>query len=404
MIDLRDLRLAAGALASAEVKARLVHDRLRRMAASDPGYGAVKGLLAEKTAQVEALTRAANELRASIGEAAGKSYWWDIPFDVDRPAPVAEGFSFPDGYYLEVRFDPRAGSPLLDSKRLNPHASLYMNTFSPFPNDYADVPLYLNRKRFRAHFGSCLEVRPIYHVMEIRGEFRTVSHIDTSPSPAAMIMQAYHRRAAAARQETREQVDAYNHRQDDLERMVHNSFWTNEERWFAGQMASEDYYAEQLWRDYGETSITSKARDRDSDDHFLSSLRAIEANRGYSAGQRRGTASSPLVRLMKVGEAVYHGEELLALVVHQQECPVEEVQCGTDFSAASLSGSVFDVKHLFYRKPDLAPVIGFLLRQYAGELARYNPLKPRPTGCPDGLWRVWAEARWALSLQQAEIL
>lgn len=400
-MDKHDLKQAAQLLATAELKARLIYDREQSMEADDPRLDGVRSLRRELVRQVEQHTGEVNRIRAAIPELAGKAYWWDIPFDVTRPDPEEEGFSLPGGFYQEVRFDPQAEYSLLDGDEQYRNAGYLLALYAGVGGRSSYIPLYLSKKKFRAYYDRPLEVRPIYNVMYVDREYDVISHINTVPSPSARIWAAFQREAEEARQITRERVAEYNERQDALERRRHDSFWTDEERWMAGQMDTEDYVSASIRRTWGENEITDKARRKEADRRFLTSLKAREADRSYRASGKT-TESSHLVRLMCVGEAVYHGDELLAVVAYRMESPVQEITCSPDFRVESLSGPVYGCRQMFERRPEYASLVAFLVERYGDEMPAYSPLKPRPAGCPDGLWRMWAESRWAFALQRPD--
>ena len=67
---------------------------------------ALKALEAKREEECRRL----NDLRRTVPEAAGKSYWWDIPYKIERPAgQFADVYAMPEGIYSEqADFEPSA--------------------------------------------------------------------------------------------------------------------------------------------------------------------------------------------------------------------------------------------------------------------------------------------------------
>lgn len=414
-MDKQTLEAAAQQLATAELVCRgmgLIAQNARKELAQFKPKSAFEGkeikqkrqqleedvLTAQKNfdrsiSEIKELTAQVNSIRAQLPELAGKQYWWDIPF---RPEEFTEpdAYCFDNGIYLET--EPlstgmdgansvlchkaqKLNYTLLSSRLTNPHL----------------IPLFVDKKKLKLHLNDTMELREIYNVMSSWGTYGVISYMNTEEDPSVAIWRNYQAAAEARRAQYDEYLQEHEERWDTRERWRHQSFYTNEERWMAGQMSNEDYLRESLWREYP----TWDKHDKMRDDISLMRLKAEEAMRKAREARVKSHKGAEYeintLRLIPVGEVIYCGEELIAILLRNTPQAVMEYDGTPDLDVEDLSGPYYNRRELFRKKPALIPLARYIAAAYEDILPEHKVLKLRPQNCPDDLWRVWAEIRWA---------
>lgn len=345
-------------------------------------------------AEVKELTAQANSLRARLPELAAKRYWWDVTF---RPEEATEpdAYCFDDGTYLETEpltTGVEGGNSVLCHKaqKLN-----YTLLSSKLTNPHL-IPLFVDKKKLKLHVNDAMELREIYNVISSWGTYGVISYMNTSEDPSVAIWRNYQAAAEARRAEYDDYLKEHEENWDERERWRHQSFYTNEERWFAGQMSNEDYFRESLWREYP----TWDKQDKMRDDISLMRLKAEEAMRQAREARVKSHKGAEYeintLRLIPVGEVIYCGDELIAILLRSTPQAVVEYDGTPDMDMVELSGPYYNRRELFSKKPALIPLVRHIAAAYGDLLPEYRVLKPCPQRCPDHLWRVWAEIRWAV--------
>lgn len=344
-------------------------------------------------AEVAELTRKLNTMRANSEELSAKRYWWDVPFRLQNPEEP-DTCCFDGGIYVEqgdLRTEYQGTFSLLKPKIqcLNPTALLnYLSNSRLFT-------LFLDKKKLRLHINDEMQVKYLYHVICVCGTYAVTSYMNTEEDPAAAIRQAYQESVAARRAEFADDASRLDRQWDERERFRHLSPFTNEERWLMGDMSNEDYLQESLWRSYPVMDKLDRMH-RDLDQLRIQALDAQEEARKHFVKSRKDDIhETNLLRVMPVGEVFYCQDDLLAIALYKTPQPVTEYDCAQEVELTELTGRYYSSRKLFRKKPALAPIVRHIAMAYKHVLPDYRVLKPCPQGCPDEIWRVWAEARWA---------
>ena len=120
-----------------------------------------------------------------------------------------------------------------------------------------------------------------------------------------------------------------------------------------------------------------------------------EARKRFIKTQKNAVYDTNLIRLMRVAQLIYCEEDLIAILLCATPQPVLEYDCDPDVDPDELTGRYFNRRELFQKHPDLIPAVRHISSAYEHLLPQHKVLKPCPKGCPDSVWRAWAEIRWA---------
>ena len=347
--------------------------------------------------EVDGLTAQVNSMRAQLPELAGKQYWWDVPFRSEEFAEP-DSYRFDNGEYVEtppLHTDVEGGSSVLRPKtRRMSYAMLSSRLTDP---DF--VLLHLDKKKLKLHLNDEMELRELYDTSFSQGEYGVISYMNRAEDPSVTIWRNYQAAAAARRSQYDEYLKEHGERWDRREvaynSFVHNDFMTNEDRWLTGRMSSEDYLRESLWRE----SHTWGKQDKMREDLSRMRLQAEQAMRNARANHVKSRKDAKYeintLRLIPVGEVIYCGDELIAVLLHNTPRPVMEYDFTPDLDLETLSGPYYTRRELFRKKPALIPLARYVAAAYEDDMSEHKVLKLRPQNCPDDLWRAWSEIRWA---------
>lgn len=344
-------------------------------------------------AEVAELTDRVNGLRAQSEELSSKRYWWDVPFCPEEAAEP-DAYCFDGGFYVET-LPLKTGMEGAYSTLYHRSQTINYSLLSMRLTDGLFLPLFLDKKKLKLHLNDPMEARELYNVMSVSGQYEVISYMNTAEDPSVAIWRNYQEAAAARRAQYDEYLQEHSESWDMRERFRHGSFFTNEERWMAGQMSNEDYLRESLWREYP----TWNKRDKMNDDLSRMRLQAERAQRearaNFVKSRKDAVYETNTLRLMQVGEVIYCGDELITILLRTGPQPVIEYDCAPEVDMTELTGRYFNRRELFRKKPALIPLARYIAAAYEDVLPDHKVLKPCPQGCPDDLWRAWAEIRWA---------
>lgn len=386
-MEKEDLKRAAEALASGEAALRQAWSR-----AQQPDAGpAAQRELEERRRERAALLAEANRIRASIDRLAGKQYWWDVPFDERRP-PLG-GPAFPEGVYSERDELIQEGGALVGRKNVLPGGgilSFYQLSWTP---------LYMDRAEMKAHLSDQMERRSVYQasaqVIRPRGP------AEPAPGPAEgdldRLAAETRRQMDAIESDLQQRLERHNDFWDLMERLGHESVFTNRERLLMGQMNSMDYLREDMSRSMLQSQMEQKAREEQSKLEYRLQQARNRRNAARLQRLRDGTrhTGQSLIRLTPAADVVYRGETLVAIYLPRDGQPVWEVG-GVD--PLRLEGPVSRMRELGYERPDRLPLFCHLIRAYSPAMKPYSVLAARPDGLTNEEWRAWAELRWSYTL------
>lgn len=410
------LKQEAERLATLEMRFRLLEEEERRLseglAAAKRGgklpdgrnakeikvqLGKVQDEAASLRRQVRLQAEKCCSVRSQIQEVKEQECWWDIPLE----QVLKDGYTLPGGMFLEsgllyTELD-AAGYHMEQSKDTSNVVRL-LEFYGEREKGF--IPLYFSKKKFRACVGKPLKRRVIYNVSVVSGVYRFTAEINHEANPAVRLWERYRERESYLRGQMQEDVEAYNQKIDDWERIANLSFFTNEERFLMGQMDTQDYYSQNVWRELGVQDKKEKYLKQLEADRYHAERAVMEANKSYTASWRAASEESDILRLMPVGEVVYGDGELLALLLYCGEQKVTEYQFQGNVNLDELEGVIVREKVLFCKNSISPELLTHLIYTYGSFLPAYQVLKPRPKRCPDEVWRAWAELRWSyLSLE-----
>ncbi len=408
-MDKSDLREVATKLASAEFLCKTLNKILSDAQDGSDDKQIHKNLEAALV-QVKELTLEANRIRLAIPELAGKRYWWDVPFTVQEPS-FEDTFCFDDGIYIESDkidcvFDERhwyvkpkketVGYDLLSSQLTNRDTILF----------------YLNRKELLNKINSCFEMRYIYNVMSVTRQYEVVSYLNPSISPVSLALREYEQQREMLLQEQDIELgksqQEHDKRWDLYEMISHGSLMTNEERWLYGKMSNERYFNEKVMRDYYGDDKVKKIKEaynsRILDIRNRSQTMQQLAQRNYVKSKTSVAGEANIIRTMPVGEVYYCNDEIIAILTYKEPQQITEYDCDSNVTLTELNGKYYTRKFLFDKVPAPAPLARYIAMQYSADLPKYNVLGSCPKGCPDELWRVWAEIRFLTAIENTDAL
>jgi len=359
---------------------------------------------ADNESERRQLLRQVNELRAADPERAEKKYWWDVPFTSGAPKESEEGtFYMEDGFYMEgddLFFQTLSGSGKMFSKEKDGDVKRLLDDYTVFSDTY--ILLYVNKKQMRKYVKERLRVRTIYHCEWDDVSYRRKNPLSGDAAYVDFLRRSYENNVGQINARMQENLIERDRRIDKREMlfnyMEHNAVMTSQEAYFHGRMSQQEYFSDSIWRDYELSEIRHKAFQEKERRRMEYDRKMQEYKRILNQSGTYTTVQEARLHMMAVGQAVYRQDELLALVAYKSAEPVYEIRCASDFDLESLTGRIFNYRILFDKKAAKIPLIQHIIENYGDAMPLYMPLDPRPRNCPDAEWRMWAEARWAQTL------
>ena len=396
MADKQELKQAALLLGATEMKGRFLYDSFQR---KDPSV--TEEILESLSDFRERQCREVNLLRQSVPGTEGKSYWWDLPYDIRKPPGLFAGtFSMPEGIYSEQEdFEEGFGLYL---KKADSHW-LASDILEMYFTGGDDVVLYADRKRMKEKLSSEAAIRAILCAEE---ELPVRQQEEYSTEPGAFDPERsrqYRRMAEELRFLSGSlpgELERMERSFDSWERFVHSSMFTNRERMEMGQMSYTDYAKAEFYRNWALSQKEAKERKRREE--LESRMYAmwwedVKADAARKSGEMKRALARNMkdicMRLMRCGYAFYLEGRLAGIVIFKGPVPVFQIRHTGDISPYDIFGKIGDMRELEYQTPDPAPLIRFILRQYGAQMKPYSVLSPRPKNASDELWRYWAEQR-----------
>lgn len=358
---------------------------------------------------VVSLTAKVNSIRAKLPECSSKKFWWDIPFKAVETTE-SNTFHFEDGVYIEANNITDYAQPVSGSFNTHP-TYIDCQLLNMRLCDNSLLPLYLSKKKIIAHINDSLEIRKLYNVISVTGNFEVVSQMNTSRSPAVAIWEDYKQYADERRSRLDSEMADFNERWDWYERIRHNSFYTNDERYFQRtinsgyywggytryKMSDSQYFEEKIWREYNAGEVEHKAFKDIQSARIRAEDAQAEAYKHMIKYRKDAVYSSNILRVMPVGEVIYCGDELLAILCYTTEQEVTEFDAATDIKITDIKGKYYSKRTLLTKKPSLVPLMNHITAIYSCVLPKHGNMKACPKNCPEELWRTWSQIRWLKS-------
>ena len=364
-----------------------------------------KNRLKEYEKKVDVLTKEASDIRNQIPELADKTYWWDIPFDVRKIMDESKDtIAFPEGIYVE-QDDFDTDAPLEVGKIVNRYRG--GDVLSLFLSNVSDdkVILYANRKELKQRVMDWIDIKEIV-AFDMYSNGHSVFGLSRNSNYWQQSQLIREINSAEARLRGNDaylqsELSEFDSQWDMRERFRHSSIWTNDERWFRGEMSNDDYLREGIWRDYANSQIANKrseeaARIRYQIHQKKRELAELQAQKVKTiiASNDKGN----ILRFMRCGQVFYFEGEILAITMYKKPVAVYEGRYKEFEMPETIHGKITNCHVMLRRKPDPIPFMEFVLEQYGHLIKPYNVLASRPQGASDECWRAWAELRFTCQL------
>lgn len=399
MVDKSKLKEAAFLLALEEQKGRIAYNYFLKEEIKENELALISENIRNQQNIVEGF-------RKNIPEVQGKSYWWDIPYEITKPVGEFLGtFAFQNGIYTEQDdFSETFGGYIEKA----PMFETSIDVFQSYLSSEKYIPLFVNRKLLKSNLNAtvqrkvilCAEEQATFKLdLSSYGDFYITLEEDSADARL---------RLEQCQMESDYYSDIMNFRsrQDNIERLI-NSLdgdgpFTHSFLWTSGQMSNDLYYRNELYRDYREMEIRQKAQEKIAAieyQRYLRHRKKVEAQGAYSRSQTRRMIANydkgTIMRFMRCGYIFYMEGYLAAVVLMNEPTSIYEIRHHGDVSPYDIFGNIGSCKKTALEIPNPAPVIDFVLQKYKYFMKLYSPLALRPKNASDELWRYWMEQSFA---------
>lgn len=276
-----------------------------------------------------------------------------------KGAPTEDGFSFPDGIYVEqnqLEIDEKQVTQTFCQK-----SKMVLEMYKRLPQKY-DL---LFQKTFREPLplSKKLDVKYLYHIAAKSVHFASASAFG-GPGAADQVRREYLQRDQALRQNLAEKEKRFAQRADNFERFQHDSFYTNEERYIRGSMSRDDYYEEKFSRDSRRHFATEKEADAITGNLHAMNYYTAKATGEANASRKRVMEQNEKIRIMPVGEVVYCDGEVVAIAAYKDPQDITEIQCVQNMDVDHLEGKLLTKKVIMRRTVDQKQLLQYLSQKY----------------------------------------
>ncbi len=349
--------------------------------------------------EVEAYKEAVDEIRRQIPETEGKEYWWDVPFSLEGLKEEDDAFFFENGWYIEAGTWEKDvnGIDLIMKTKTNQEP--VMNILSQYQYyNLAYTVLVMDKKKMRKYVKFPAEIKTIYQVQWMESSRSFISQVNDDGGYRQYILDSFHQDMEQIEQRYEERMALHEERWDKYE-IISNAWnenlaMTDQEKWMLGYSSYANISERQTWRDWYGTDIGTDMVKKKQQRRIQLADQMREYHALFQKTEKNAALSDYRIHFMPVGEAVYCGGELAALIAYRKQMPVYECLCKEDFNPDKLEGKIWSVEMLFKKRPAQLPLYQHFIVRYGDELPVYNVLEQRPMNCPDVPWRMWAELRW----------
>lgn len=280
----------------------------------------------------------------------------------ENSAPAEAGFSFSDGIYVEQN------ELEIDDKRVTQtscqKSKMVLEMYKRLPQKY-DL-LYQKSFREPLPIAKKLDVKYLYNISAKSVHFASASAFSAfgNSGAARQVRAEYMQRDRELRQRLKAKEDRFAQRSDNFERFQHDSFYTNEERYFRGNMSIDDYYEEKFSRDYRQYLATEKEADAVTSNLRAMNYYAAKASGEANASRERIMEQNEKIRIMPVGEVVYCDGEVAAIVIYREPQDIMEIQCAQNMDVAYLEGELLTHRVIMTRTVDQKPLLRYISEKY----------------------------------------
>lgn len=419
---MNELELEALRLAVAELDARLAYERERILFEKLPakklrlfGYSKEEKQRIEShrlgetelekcEEQVRECTARTDKIRSEIPNAKDRRFWWDVPFNARKPVSSAPGtFFFNHGTYIEqddMESELCGRKHYLYKVQEKINGPWLLDEYSS-PDNY--MVIYVNKERLQTCAGQIMERKMIFACEMAHTQYETITYMNPDTGILPSIREACEEDVAFLEQTLKEDRARQDYFWDMLERFKYNSLYTNEERWGMGrQISAEDYFRDDLLRTMYRQDLEEKAQRKIMQRKYQAHREQIEYLEKFERTRKTTSQGNDILRIQRVGEVAYCGEELVAIVLFNQPQPITEISCSEEVKLTHLEGQIYGVREIMTKVPDHLPLFRHIIEQYGQYLPLYHVLDKKPRGFTDEEWRAWAELRTAHSIRVME--
>ena len=346
--------------------------------------------------QAEKLKKQADSIRKTDAKYQGKQFWWDIPF---QNARQDEGFVFPEGFYteqnlLELSYEKEWKITQRPIKKIMLLLDLYKRASDKY------IILYQNPNKPMFSLSKELDVKYIYNMMSLSNTHRVISHIKTGYSPAAMVWMQYREQKEVLEQKKKANLQEFDRKADNYERYFYDDYKTAAERYARGELSLQAYQEQSRLRNYYRDEIKMKY---DSQTAGLARQAEYITNQSlehFDTTRKDATESHEKVRFIPVAEVIYLDGELMMIAAYKTPQEITEIECKEKMNLYHLEGALYAEDTLMEGTPSYTSLISHIVQVYSSKMGTYSVLDERPVNCPDEIWRIWAEVRWAFELSK----
>jgi hypothetical protein len=279
------------------------------------------------------------------------------------------------------------------------------------------MTLYVNRKELKKHLTDWIDAKYILNcetdILGEIGNLKEYSGVRPGTVEYLRMEQQIHRDMSQIRSVSNmleDELASHEERWDAREMIRHGSIFNNQDRYMQGKMSADDYYREELWRDYEQSQLKNKAYEEESrlrhrieqEQGRMRQARAAYA-KAIAENSIRLVNRGNTLRFMNCGKVFYYKDEIMAITINTNTHPIYEAKYLGTLQIDRLEGKISGSRTIMNKVPAPVPLMEFILEQYGPKLKPYNVLSARPSGASDAMWRLWAEKRFIYELYLREL-
>lgn len=283
---------------------------------------------------------------------------------------LEEYFSFPGGNYIEQNLLVCSlDEEWMLTQQVIQKSMISLESYKRLPEKY--IILYQNMDKPKFSMSKKLDIKYIYNVLALSNKHAVVSKFDTrAGNKMVAAWRQYEEQKEMLEKKKKVKLEKFDQRADNFERFQHESFYTNEERFFRGKMDLRDYNEESFTRHLFRGEVAQKIDDQ---------IAGLARNAEYITQQslqesntiiRESIEAHEKFRYMPVAEVVYLDGSLLQIVAYKTPQKITEVEWKDRVSMAHIKGRIFSEKILMERTPEYEPLAQFCEQIYGVKVKR----------------------------------
>lgn len=278
-----------------------------------------------------------------------------------------EGFRFEAGEYVEcdsIRTREEDGNIILFHKQV-------VIDYSRIAREMTEglyIPLFINKNQLKLHLNDLMIRRELYNIESNENWETDAPDLTRDKENAVEMWKNYQYKLEDRQVDYEDYLKAYNEKMDMVEKMVHMSLFSNEERWFMGRMSTENYLKESIWR---ESVPLEKAKKMQNELEQIRLHLIAETNKLRERQmeiRRKAVCERKMIRVFPIGHVIYWQDELIAIFLNDFETTVIEYDCVPEMEIRELTGRCYGMRTLYNKKPMLVPLVQHLMEVYRDKL------------------------------------